>query len=122
MMWVDQGMIFLEPHPDRTNNNTLTRYSCGMSCLQAGVVQDSLLLFEAVDGGLERACRGATPFDNQPTYFVITSAVDLASCQLLLGINLPFCHLKICTLGMEATSQYGCCSKAVPSKCRLSRS
>ena len=52
---------------------------------QAGVVQDSLSLFEPVDGGAERACRGATLSDNQPTYFLVTSAVDLASCQLLLA-------------------------------------
>ena len=49
------------------------------------VVQDSLSLFEPVDGGAERACRGATSYDNQPTYFLVTSAVDLASCQLLLA-------------------------------------
>ena len=52
---------------------------------KAGVVQESLSLFEAVDGGLQRACRGATTTDNSPTNFVVTSAADLASCQLLLG-------------------------------------
>lgn len=52
---------------------------------KAGVVQESLSLFEAVDGGLQRACRGATTTDNSPTNFVVASAADLASCQLLLG-------------------------------------
>ena len=52
---------------------------------KAGVVQDSLSLFEAVDGGLQRACRGATTTDNSDTNFVVTSAADLASCQLFLG-------------------------------------
>eukprot|EP00913_Durusdinium_trenchii_P029042 g27230.t1 len=50
---------------------------------EAGAVQLSLLLFEPVDGGIERACRGADQNDNNPSHFVVTSASDLASCQLL---------------------------------------
>lgn len=64
------SLVKLAPHQKSLRGN------------EAGVVQDSLSLFEPVDGGAERACRGATSYDNQPTYFLVTSAVDLASCQL----------------------------------------
>lgn len=60
----------------------LTPHQKSLRGNEAGVVQESLSLFEAVDGGLQRACRGATTTDNSPTNFVVASAADLASCQL----------------------------------------
>ena len=39
--------------------------------------------FTPVDGGVNRACRGAHAGDNQGTYFVLRSADDIAGCKLL---------------------------------------
>lgn len=39
--------------------------------------------FTPVDGGVNRACRGAHAGDNQGTYFVVRSADDIAGCKLL---------------------------------------
>ncbi|CAJ1416134.1 unnamed protein product [Effrenium voratum] len=51
--------------------------------LDGGWLQLSESLFEPVDGGLDRACRGASSNDNQGWYFNVVSAADLASCQLM---------------------------------------
>ena len=40
------------------------------------------LLFEPVDGGVSRACRGASAADNSPLNFQLSSASDLTFCQL----------------------------------------
>ena len=39
------------------------------------------LLFEPVDGGVSRACRGASATDNSPLNFQLSSASDLTFCQ-----------------------------------------
>jgi len=38
-------------------------------------------VFTAIDGGVDRVCRGATPSDNLPGNYVVVQAASLAKCQ-----------------------------------------
>lgn len=37
--------------------------------------------FEPVDGGVDRVCRGASPTDNHPDYFIVKSVTSLDECK-----------------------------------------
>ena len=54
-------------------------------------VQLSALLFEPVDGGASRACRGGSVTDNVPSNFQLGSAADLSFCQWQC-LKLPGCQ------------------------------
>ena len=54
-------------------------------------IQLSAQLFQPVDGGVSRACRGGSPNDNSPTNFQLSSAADLAFCQWEC-LKMPTCQ------------------------------
>ena len=43
--------------------------------------------FRGVDGGLDRVCRGADEFDNNPSYFEVYDVLDLEACKALCATN-----------------------------------
>lgn len=73
-----------------------SRPANGSSCLRYGPSEQ----FDLVDGGVDRACRGASPSDDSPRYFVAhTGTASLADCQTLC-IEAPVCK------GIEYNSEY----------------
>ncbi|CAE8721049.1 unnamed protein product [Polarella glacialis] len=53
----------------------------GFSCFSASMADDTLAVFEAVDGRQNRACRGANEDDNFASYYMVSSASQQEDCE-----------------------------------------
>eukprot|EP00441_Pelagodinium_beii_P047091 CAMPEP_0197623126 /NCGR_PEP_ID=MMETSP1338-20131121/3194_1 /TAXON_ID=43686 ORGANISM="Pelagodinium beii, Strain RCC1491" /NCGR_SAMPLE_ID=MMETSP1338 /ASSEMBLY_ACC=CAM_ASM_000754 /LENGTH=200 /DNA_ID=CAMNT_0043192993 /DNA_START=35 /DNA_END=637 /DNA_ORIENTATION=- len=52
-----------------------------LPCLSTDVADISDVLFLPVDGGEDRACRGASSSDNNPAYYTVQETATIAACK-----------------------------------------
>ncbi|CAE7614021.1 nipblb [Symbiodinium natans] len=61
------------------------------TCYTASLEDPTLAIFEPVDGGSDRVCRGESPGDNQASYFKVTVAESKEDCQRQCSMATGYC-------------------------------
>lgn len=60
-------------------------------CYTASLEDPTLAIFEEVDGGSNRVCRGESPGDNKASYFKVTTAESKEDCQRQCSMATGYC-------------------------------
>jgi len=61
------------------------------TCYTASLEDPTLAIFEPVDGGMDRVCRGESPGDNQASYFKVSEAESSEDCQRQCSMATGYC-------------------------------